>query len=285
MRTVVCDLEHRNSALFDPNNLYRISKWFILGTESDDIELKQSRGYACELVAWQFLTYLSERELIEYLLSELPDGKHQHNESDTESGCSTDRGFDERSPLLGGESSPISPLKPPGRVVPRLSTMAGGPGMSIGMNTQKDPTACFAGMNCLEIAAVADAKKFLSQNVVQKIVHDCWDGHIIFWDPLAVHAKKKPHLYNKRYAHSSGLTLKQMHSTHCFARTSDPYSRLRVPKYQKFFQMAFFGIFLLLYYLMLIERNPAKVTVTEGFLYIWIASFAYDEFGEFFDAG
>ena len=36
---------------------------------------------------------------------------------------------------------------------------------------------------------------------------------------------------------------------------------------------------------MLIQRHPHSITVTEVFLYIWIAAFAYDEFGEFQDAG
>jgi hypothetical protein len=35
----------------------------------------------------------------------------------------------------------------------------------------------------------------------------------------------------------------------------------------------------------LVQRHPHAITVTEVFLYIWIAAFAYDEFGEFMDAG
>ena len=44
-------------------------------------------------------------------------------------------------------------------------------------------------------------------------------------------------------------------------------------------------VFLALYYAVLVERNPHKVTVVEVLLYIWIAAFACDEFGEFRDAG
>lgn len=44
-------------------------------------------------------------------------------------------------------------------------------------------------------------------------------------------------------------------------------------------------MFLLLYYAVLIERNPRKITFVELLLYIWIAAFACDEFGEFRDAG
>lgn len=125
--------------------------------------------------------------------------------------------------------------------------------------------ASFVGLNALEIAAVAGAKKFLSQRVVQKTVDDIWNGHIIFWESLSVHSKKRAKFYNKARA--------------------DPYCRLRVPKYQKSFEALFFALFLGLYYAVLVERNPHKITPVEALLYIWIAAFAYDEFGEFRDAG
>lgn len=70
-----------------------------------------------------------------------------------------------------------------------------------------------------------------------------------------------------------------------FLRRADPYSRLRIPKYQKLFEALFFVMFLALYYAVLVERNPQKITIVEVFLYIWIAAFAYDEFGDFQDAG
>ena len=68
-------------------------------------------------------------------------------------------------------------------------------------------------------------------------------------------------------------------------RRADPYCRLRVPKYQKVFEAFFFAVFLALYYAVLVERNPRKITTVEVMLYIWIAAFACDEFGEFRDAG
>ncbi len=59
-------------------------------------------------------------------------------------------------------------------------------------------SASFEGLNALEIAAVADAKKFLSQRSVQTIVNDIWSGHIIFWESLGVNTKKRAKIYNKR---------------------------------------------------------------------------------------
>lgn len=135
-----------------------------------------------------------------------------------------------------------------------------------GTDTDHDELAdSMAGMNALEIAAVANAKKFLSQEPVQAVIENIWNGEIIFWETLSTLAKKHPKVYNKR--------------------TADPFSRLRVPKYQKAFQVAFFIAFLILYYAVLVQRSPSAITATEVLLYIWIAAFAYDEFGEFRDAG
>lgn len=44
-------------------------------------------------------------------------------------------------------------------------------------------------------------------------------------------------------------------------------------------------IFLFLYYSVLVERNPEKISVNEVLLYIWFLAFAYDELSEYVDAG
>lgn len=130
---------------------------------------------------------------------------------------------------------------------------------------EDDPTSSFIGLNALEIAAIADAKKFLSQRLVQKIIYGIWIGDITFWESLSIHTQKKPGFYNKR--------------------TADPYSRLRVPKYIKAFEVLFFASFLALYYAVLVERNPYRITPLEVCLYVWLFAFAYDEMSEFVDAG
>lgn len=130
---------------------------------------------------------------------------------------------------------------------------------------EDDPTAPFINLNALEIAAIADAKRFLSQNVVQKIITGIWNGDIVFWDNLSVHTEKKPRFYNPH--------------------TADPFSRLRVPKYLKSFEVVFFASFLFLYYAVLVERHPTRITPLEIFLYLWLAAFSYDELSEWIDAG
>jgi len=101
---------------------------------------------------------------------------------------------------------------------------------------EEDPTTSFTGLNGLEIAAVADCKRFLSQRIVQKIVTGIWNGDITFWDELNEKTLKKPQFYRKIQ--------------------SDPFARLRVPRYIKAFEVAFFATFLFLYYAVLVERNP-----------------------------
>lgn len=64
---------------------------------------------------------------------------------------------------------------------------------------EEDDTSAFGGLNALEIAAVAEAKTFLSQRVVQKVVNGIWCGDIVFWDSLSVHTRKKAQIYNDRY--------------------------------------------------------------------------------------
>ncbi|OAG34871.1 hypothetical protein AYO21_10976 [Fonsecaea monophora] len=255
------------------------ARYLFTNADADaDSGLNESRALACELVAWQFLTFLSEKELIDYLLYELPqspDESTRHSPSDS----TTDRSFgrhveedhaDETSPLIRARSAERGAvLRPPKRAsfdhLPGPGTSSTFPGDEDDATRRAYLDESMAGMNALEIAAIGDAKKFLSQNPVQKIVEDIWNGDVIFWESLSVYAVKKPRVYNKRVA--------------------DPFTRLRVPKYQKAFQISFFLAFLALYYAVLVERDPSHITATETVLYLWIAAFAYDEFGEIKDAG
>lgn len=201
---------------------------------------------------------------MDFCLFELP----QTQPSEVEACANAD--VTERSSLLPQfrPNTASTPTRPGSKRVELLRSVS-----NIGLPTtdqdededEGDPTSAFTGLNGLEIAAVADCKKFLSQKVVQKIVHGIWKGDITFWQDLGAHTKKRPQFYNKR--------------------TSDYFTRLRVPLYQKTFEVLFFATFLFLYYAVLVERNPYHITVLEVILYIWFAAFAYDELSEFIDAG
>jgi hypothetical protein len=247
------------------------TRYSFCSTENEDPGINEARALACELVAWQFLLCLSERELIDYLLFEVQEPTSQGRPSNgtpdaqgTKSRNKSSTPAHESTPLLDPTFASSNGLHPPQRSTfstrenieqPELSTVASNDSL----------TQSMAGMNALEIAAICDAKKFLSQRPVQSVIQGMWNGDIIFWDTLSVKAVKKPRFYNKRVA--------------------DPFTRLRVPKYQKFFQVLFFLLFLVLYYIVLVERDPKQVNFAEVCLYLCILAFAYEEFGEVQDAG
>ncbi|KAL2141248.1 hypothetical protein VTI28DRAFT_2661 [Corynascus sepedonium] len=245
-------------------------KWHY-GAISEDKGLNEARANGCEIVAWRFLTHLSEREAVDFCLYEIPDPKDvDASPSDEETVV------DEHSALLGqalrGTANSARQAFTQPASLKRNMLLQSISRLTMSMTAddddeeeEDDPTAHFTNLNALEIAAIADAKRFLSQNVVQKIITGIWNGDIIFWNSLSVHSVKKPRFYKPS--------------------TADPFSRLRVPKYLKSFEVIFFASFLFLYYAVLMERNPTRITTLEIFLCLWLAAFAYDELSEWIDAG
>ncbi|KAI5866697.1 ion transporter [Durotheca rogersii] len=268
-------VEHLSAWVTNPLivNALLALRWHY-GTITDDRGVSEARANACEIAAWRFLTRLSEREVVEFCLHEIPDD----GEEDELSGADdpADGGeSNERTSLLSNASTCSSSghyldRRPSGssrrnQLFQSVSKLTMSRRASDVAESENDPTAPFTHLNALEIAAIADAKRFLSQHVVQKIITGIWNGDIIFWDRLAVHSVKKPRFYN--------------HST------ADPFSRLRVPKYLKAYEVAFFIGFLLLYYSVLIQQNRYAITPLEVLLYVWFAAFFYDEISEYIDAG
>ncbi|KAI0175823.1 hypothetical protein GGR52DRAFT_538299 [Hypoxylon sp. FL1284] len=269
LRTLV---EHLSTRVTHPAvvNALLALRWHY-GAINDGRGISEARANACEIVAWRFLTRLSEREAVDFCLYEIPD---TYEEGDPfRDGDPADRGeSNEQTALLGhlaGHSSPdrnrFSGSLRRNQLLQSVSKLTMSRQTSEVGQLDDDPTAPFINLNALEIAAIADAKRFLSQHVVQKIITGIWDGEIIFWDRLTVHSEKKPRFYNPN--------------------TADPFSRLRVPKYLKAYEVAFFLVFLMLYYSVLIEQNRYAMTPLEVLLYIWFAAFFYDEVSEYIDAG
>ncbi|KAK1914535.1 hypothetical protein P3342_010524 [Pyrenophora teres f. teres] len=219
---------------------------------SDEPGVNEARGYACEFVAWQFLTSLKEADIIDFLLVQLPPAADAST-PDTNNGL----GLDEN-----GQGSTYPSEQSP------LLTTSNTEYFDHG-DAKKSRFASLMSqcenLSALELATVSGAKKFLSQRPVQKIINGLWKGDIVFWETLGLHSVKKPKKYNRRQA--------------------DPFSRLRVPLYLKIFETLFFAAFLALYYAVLVKRNNTRVTIPELLLYVWIASFAYDEFADWLDAG
>ncbi|KAL2164908.1 hypothetical protein VTH06DRAFT_204 [Thermothelomyces fergusii] len=246
-------------------------KWHY-GAMSEDKGLNEARANGCEIVAWRFLTHLSEREAVDYCLYEIPDPK----DADASPGGDEETVVNEHSALLGqawrGTANSARQAFTQPASLKRSMLMQSISRLTMSMTAdddddeeEDDPTAPFTNLNALEIAAIADAKRFLSQNVVQKIITGIWNGDIIFWDSLSAYSVKKPCFYKPA--------------------TADPFSRLRVPKYLKSYEVIFFASFLFLYYAVLMERDPTRITTFEIFLCLWLAAFAYDELSEWIDAG
>lgn len=250
-------------------------KWhYALG--DDQQGLGPTRSNACEIVAWRFLSRFSERVALDFCLYEIPEV-----EAEAASLLATP-GVQPPDPEDNGELAPLlqritskdihgkASNRPTGSTSKRTELLKSLSHLTEGSDENPDPGAAdpgsaFQGLNALEIAVVADAKRFLSQHVVQKILTGIWNGNIVYWDALSLHATKQPRFYQRDMA--------------------DPYSRLRVPKYMKCWEVVFFGIFLCLYYGVLVRARKDNLTLVEGALWFWFSAFLFDELSEWGDAG
>ncbi|KAF1814129.1 hypothetical protein P152DRAFT_456355 [Eremomyces bilateralis CBS 781.70] len=248
--------------------LLQLKGHFAALEPDDDRGINDARGFACELVAWRFVLGLSRQEALDYLLSEYtPHDPVPAELGDEESGIPNglSRHTSELDPLLA--SSSTLPVR---QAQSRTASYFGQVQDSLhdadaDSNHVYDLVSSCVNLNALEVAAVSEAKKFLSQKIVQQMIERIWRGDIIFWETLSVDSVKRAKLYNPKRA--------------------DAYCRLRVPRYLKTFEVLFFVTFLFLYYVVLVQRDYDQITVAEILLYVFIAGFAYDEFGEYRDAG
>jgi hypothetical protein len=148
------------------------SHFSLLEEASDEPGVNEARGYACEYVAWQFLTNLSEREAIDFLLFELPPASLPNEQQDAELGRetpqngSTHHAPSEESPLL------IRPSRY-GRTPSYFGTDSVHASTTAATHSDEF-TSQFENLSALEIATVSGAKKFLSQRPVQKIINGVW---------------------------------------------------------------------------------------------------------------
>jgi hypothetical protein len=136
-----------------------------LEESSDEPGVNETRGYACEYVAWQFLNSLTERDAIDFLLHEIqpsttPSDRDSDIEREQENGTAP---ATERSALLDD-----------GRTSSYFGTDGVHGGVMNSSGQADEFTAQFENLSALEIAAVSDSKKFLRQRPVQKIINGLW---------------------------------------------------------------------------------------------------------------
>jgi hypothetical protein len=170
----------------------------------DDRGVNQTRGFACEYVAWRFITHLSGREAIDFLLYELPPVTFAARAVDDEEAVLPDRGqngarvqdsSEENEPLMSHDDNESEHV----RLLADSTVIDGENRTRTAADQQNDEFASsFENLNALEIAAVSDAKKFLSQRVVQRIIESIWRGDIVFWETLSVNSIKQAKVYNKK---------------------------------------------------------------------------------------
>jgi hypothetical protein len=226
-------------------------KWHFNAIESDDDRgINESRGLACELVAWRLIMYKSHTEAIDSLCCDLPQVSKASVEDAARLAADVER-CDEDEDLL----TERSPLLDEGRATMEDSFYDEDPSDSE-YAEQSNFAATFAGLNALEIAAVSDAKKFLSQKAIQRIIDGIWNGDIAFWDSMDRNSVKQAKVYRRTDA--------------------DPYCRLRVPLFLKVFEMMFFAAFLTFYYIVLVQKHSEHISGPEVMMYIWLASFTYN---------
>lgn len=250
----------------------------------DDCGINESRGFACELVAWHFVLQLSELDALLYLLFELRDDGEDGDDGDGADANDDDdeEDVDEETGLLAHHRNG--------------NGNGNGSGDDNGVNgnphhahhrhqrkSRKDEgfAAPFLKLNTLEIAAVSGAKKFLSQRAIQDIVTGIWNGEIVFWDALTVHATKTPQFHNNKNKLKHGVGIGGGHGS----GGGDPWCRLRVPRYMKMFEIMFFVCFLALFYVVSLQRVMDHVTVWEGLFYVFVLGFAFDELDDFVESG
>lgn len=128
---------------------------------------------------------MSEADLIKQLLYELPDPNHDEG-IDTGLGISgvTQNGHhNETSPLLNDDSDVYrpTPFRPPSHRTRSANLSSSSLLLRGGSDDEENLGEQMANLNALEIAAVSNAKKFLSQKPVQGIIEAIWHGDIIFW--------------------------------------------------------------------------------------------------------
>ena len=147
--------------------------------QEDDRGINEARGFACEIVAWRFVTNLTLRECIDYLLFDLPPSEEsQQPGRDTEEGFPWGRSNGNNRRPTTAERTPLLSGPPLGRNLASHYASVSNTGADrtdTGLATMSqagDFAANFVNLNSLEIAAVCGAKKFLSQRVIQRIVGD-----------------------------------------------------------------------------------------------------------------
>ena len=120
----------------------------------------------------------------------------------------------------------------------------------------------------LEVAIVADAKRFTSAQIVQDILTEIWCGEIVFWTEISQNQQKRAQYYDRT---KNGKFWN--------------FARLRVPLYAFIMESFNFVVLSALYLLVVIDREYQNLGFIEIFLALWFLGFAYQEWDQVRSAG
>jgi len=147
--------------------------YFAAHDEEDDRHVNLTRAYACEIVAWRFAAHLSERDAIDYLLYEEEPAASVSN-STIEAPADHPRTHQENARTVLSEQTPL--LHTPNRKPQRPTLLLRDSEVTSRPEDFQALASSVRNLNALEIAAVTDAKKFLSQTAVQRVIDGIWKG-------------------------------------------------------------------------------------------------------------
>lgn len=121
-----------------------------------------SRAMACELVACEFTSALSAADALKYLCHELPSEPEVEVTDGSGSGVNGGGG--------GGGVTSSAQTTTYGTISQSATFLSGLTGSGLG-DMEEGPGSDYIGLNTLEIAVMADAKRFISHRPVQKVIH------------------------------------------------------------------------------------------------------------------
>lgn len=167
-----------------------------LDDEDDGRDVDQTRAYACEVVGWRVAVCLPEEKTMQHLLLEVPGRTAARSglESEHAEARAGQLGFpafqslaefsDERTPLNAPSPTPsVSNGSVPTAEYPFAEELA----------------STLEGLNAIEIVVVFNAKDFVSQNAIQKIVNGLWVGDNVMWSEVSPDAVKRPRKHKPLY--------------------------------------------------------------------------------------
>lgn len=154
-----------------PNRWCRID--FVSHTADEDRHgLNNARALACEVVAIDCVGYLSEHDVVQYLGFEIPEKIEESLRRTSTASETTNLLAEQNISRNNNNSNRNNNLRHGGNSSASASGLTTPNALEDGEEDDADAkiVAAYGGLNALEIAIVAEAKYFLSQKSVQRVV-------------------------------------------------------------------------------------------------------------------